>query len=217
MTSLWNRWWYGLCHRHRIELFSKVTIILEQSEWPIAKDAEPFSRRCNARHWQNVLRFGECLCLDIGKHLFFMGKNNSENLHSIKIDNGKTHCKTNVRDIWTVDIGIIRWDFWECPKAAGKVLHGNNYLWSMMKKSSVSCMQRFMYSQIMWYVLERWIRTQHQILFGNDSWIGSKIHHNTEHWTESTENRWNSSGIFSQDSPHCSSATKLKSYCWDWA
>ena len=26
----------------------------------------------------------------------------------------------------------------------------------------------------------------------------------------------NSSGIFSQDSPHCSSATKFKSYCWDW-
>ena len=39
-------------------------------------------------------------------------------------------------------------------------------------------------------------RTRYQILFGNDSWNGSKIHHNTEHWTQSTENRWNSSGIF---------------------
>ena len=28
------------------------------------------------------------------------------------------------------------------------------------------------------------------------SWNGSKIHHNTEHWTQATENRWNSSGIF---------------------
>ena len=68
-----------------------------------------------------------------------------------------------------------------------------------MKKSSVSRMQRFMYSQILCYVLERLIRTQHQILLGSDSWNGSKIHHNTEHWTQSTENRWNSSGIFSQD------------------
>ena len=34
----------------------------------------------------------------------------------------------------------------------------------MMKKSSVSRMQRFMYSQILCYVLERRIRTQHQIL-----------------------------------------------------
>ena len=33
------------------------------------------------------------------------------------------------------------------------------------------------------------IRTQHQILFGNDSWIGSKIHHNAELRTQLTENR----------------------------
>ena len=29
--------------------------------------------------------------------------------------------------------------------------------------------------------------------------------------------RWNSSGIFSQDSPHCSSATKSVSSCLKWA
>ena len=39
--------------------------------------------------------------------------------------------------------------------AIGKILHGNNYLWSMMKKSSVSRMQRFAYFQILCYVLER--------------------------------------------------------------
>ena len=42
--------------------------------------------------------------------------------------------------------------FLECLKSAGKVLHGHCYLWSMMKKSSVSRMQRFMYSQILCYV-----------------------------------------------------------------
>ena len=47
-----HRWWYGLWHRRRIEPFSKITIILAQGEWSIAKDAEPFSRRFNARHWQ---------------------------------------------------------------------------------------------------------------------------------------------------------------------
>ena len=45
--------------------------------------------------------------------------------------------------------------FSECLKSAGKVLHGNRNLWSMMKKSSVSRMQRFTYSQILCYVLER--------------------------------------------------------------
>ena len=47
-----HRWRYGLWHRHRIEPFSKITIILEQCEWSIAKDAGPFSWRCNARHRQ---------------------------------------------------------------------------------------------------------------------------------------------------------------------
>ena len=39
--------------------------------------------------------------------------------------------------------------FLECLKSASEILHGNNYLWSMMKKSSVSRMQRFPYSQIL--------------------------------------------------------------------
>ena len=30
----------------------------------------------------------------------------------------------------------------------------------------------------------------------NTSWRGSRVHHNTELWTQLTENRWNSSGIF---------------------
>ena len=33
--------------------------------------------------------------------------------------------------------------FLESLQSTGKILHGNNYLWSMMKKSSVYCMQRF--------------------------------------------------------------------------
>ena len=66
----------------------------------------------------------------------------------------------------------------------------------MMKKSSVSRTRRFTYFQILCYALERWIRTQHQILFGNDSWVGSRVHHNTELWTQLMVSRWNSSGMF---------------------
>ena len=99
----------------------------------------------------------------------------------------------------------------------GKILHGNNHLLSMMKKSSVSRMQRFMYFQILCCLLDKWIRDQHQILLGNSSWIGSKIHHNTELWTQVTENRWNSSGILSQESAHCSSSKKSKSWWTKWA
>ena len=45
-------------------------------------------------------------------------------------------------------------------------------------------------------------------VWGENS-VGSTIRR-TELWTQLTESRWNSSGIFSQDSPHCSSSTKSK-------
>ena len=67
-------------------------------------------------------------------------------------------------------------------------------------------------SQILCFVLERWIRTQYQTLLGNDSWNDSKIHHNTELWTQLTENRWNSSEMFSQDPLHCGSSKKVQKF-----
>ena len=134
----------------------------------------------------------------------FMRKNYSNNLHSVKKYRGKSHFDTDVWHIWKLIVG-------QSDEIYGVILHGNNYLWSVMKKSSVSRMQRLRHSQIPRYVLERWIRTQHPMLFGNDSWIGSKIHHKTELWTQLMVSQWNSSGIFHQDSPHCSSSTKSKS------
>ena len=53
--------------------------------------------------------------------------------------------------------------------------------------------------------------------FGETSWRGSRVHHNAELWTQLTVSQLSSSGIFSQDSPHCSSATKSKSSCLNWA
>ena len=86
--------------------------------------------------------------------------------------------------------------------------------WSLiMKKSAVSRTLRFAYFQILCYALEGCARTHNQIMHGKTHWRGSRFHHNTELWTRLTESRWNSSGIFSQDSPHCSSATKSKNSC----
>ena len=84
-------------------------------------------------------------------------------------------------------------------------------------KKSVSCTQRSTCSQILYYALERWTRTHSQTLHGKKDWRGSKVHQNTELWTKLMVSQWNSSGISSQDSPHCSSVTKSKSYCQDWA
>ena len=46
----------------------------------------------------------------------------------------------------------------------------NIYLWSVMKKSSVSCTQRSTYSQILYYALERWTRTNNQTLH-SEEWL----------------------------------------------
>ena len=142
----------------------------------------------------------------------FMAKNYSKKLHSIK-NTGKDITSKQMFKSWSNNqmrfMGWIQW--------VGKILHGDNNLWSVMKKSSVSRTRGFTYFQILWYALERCIRTQHQILFRKNSWVGSKIHHNTELWTQSTVSRWNSSGILFQDPPHCSSATKSKSSCQKWA
>ena len=80
-----------------------------------------------------------------------------------------------------------------------------------MKKSSVFSAQKSTSFQILYCVLERWTRTHNQILTGKTSWRGLQVHHNTELWTQLMVSQWNSSGIFSQDSPHCSSVTKSKS------
>ena len=50
---------------------------------------------------------------------------------------------------------------------------------------------------------------------GKKRLLGSRVHHKTELWTQLMVSSWNLSGIFSKDSPQCSSATKSKSYCQD--
>ena len=137
------------------------------------------------------MELGNVSVLDSGS-ICIHGKEYSDNLHSIK----NTRKDLTLKQVFEISekLTIEHSDemrFLECLKPAEKILHGNNYLWTMMKKSSVSHI--------------------HQILFGNDRWVGSKIHHNTELWTQLTENRWISSGIFSQDSLHCSSSKKSKS------
>ena len=55
-------------------------------------------------------------------------------------------------------------------------------------------------------------------MHGKRGWCGSGVHQNTELWTQLMVSQWNSSGMSSQDSPHCCSATKSKrSSCRIWA
>ena len=100
--------------------------------------------------------------------------------------------------------------FLEWFQSTGKILQGNNYLWSMMKKSSVSRMQRFVFSdsalclgkvnqnpisKTVWEEQLGWFKDSPQYRT-SDTIDG-----------EPMEFEWK----ISQDSPHCSSSTKSKS------
>ena len=97
----------------------------------------------------------------------------------------------------------------------GKIIHGNTCLWLMKKESSIFNAQRSTSFRILYCVLVRYTRTPYRTMHGNKDWSGSKVHRNTETWTDSTVRQWTSSEIFSQDSIRCSSMKKTKVYCWD--
>ena len=78
-----------------------------------------------------------------------------EKLHSIKNTGNDLTLKQMFDMSEKLIVGQSDEFFWSVSSQLGKILHGSICLWSMMKKSSVSRMQRFMYSQILCFVLER--------------------------------------------------------------
>ena len=183
-------------HRHRIEPFSKITIIHEQSECSIA--CWTVLQKISNSISSNILWFGECLCLRQWKRLFSW-KNYSDNLHASK----NTVDYITMKQMFEISEQLI---LGQSDEIVGvSQISWENSPWrhlSVVTDEQVISHShaKVMYFQNLWFVLERWIRTQHQILFEENSWVGSKIHHNTEFVTQLTENRWNSIGIFSQDS-----------------
>ena len=71
-----------------------------------------------------------------------VGKKCSDNLDSIK----KSWENLILKKIFEISVKLILEqsdDFFGVSQISWKVFHGDSYLWSMMKKSSVSRMQRF--------------------------------------------------------------------------
>ena len=83
----------------------------------------------------------------------FMVENYSENFNSIK-NTGNNITLKRMFDISEKLILQQSDENFGVSQISGKIFHGNNYLWSMMKKSSICRMQRFMYSQILFHVWE---------------------------------------------------------------
>ena len=100
----------------------------------------------------------------------FMGKNYSEILLSIK-NTGENLTLKKMSEI-SEELMLEQSDeIFGVSQSAGKVLHLNSHLWSRMKKSSV-----FSDSVL---CLGKMNQNPISNTVGNDSWNGSKIHHNT--------------------------------------
>ena len=107
--------------------------------------------------------------------------------------------------------------YMEYSNLPGRILHGNSYLWSVMKQSSVSRTRRFTYFSESVLCLGKMHQNPQSNTVWEDKLTWFKSFHITELWTQLMVSQWNSSGIFSQDSPRCSSSTKSKSSWPKWA
>ena len=152
----------------------------------------------------NILKYGECLCLQHFEHLYSWWRiTQTIGIPSKmqKISQGN-RCSTYLRSCYPDnEMRSMEW-----KQLIGKTLHGSICLWLVMHKSSAFSTQRFTYSQILYCVLERWTRTLNQILHGKTDGRGFKS--SPEYRAldridgEPMEFEW------SQDSPQCSSATQ---------
>ena len=144
---------------------------------------------------------------NIGISCVFMGKNYSDNWNSIKNTKDLT-----MKQMFDISAKLVS----EQDEIYGvKTIDWENSSWkyfSLIGDEQVSA-QKSTYFQILFCVLVRYTRIPNQTLHGNKDWSGSKLHRNTELWTELMVSQWDSSGTSSQDSIHCSSVKKFKSHC----
>ena len=133
---------------------------------------------------------------------FLMVKNFSDNWHSIKIQKiSQWNIFSYVRNWCSKDqMRSMEW-----KQVTWKTLHGSTCLdwcWTSHQSLAHKGLSVFRFSIVSWKDEER---------------SGSKVYRNTEPWIELMVSHMNSIGISSQDSSRCSSATKSKSHCQDWA
>ena len=140
----------------------------------------------------------------------FMVKNYSDNWHSIKNTENLTmkqmfdiseklvsEQSDEIFGMETIDSENSAWKYFSLvgDEQVINLLHTKVYVFS----DSVLCLGKMNENPQSNYAWEDRL-----------TWI--KVHQNTERWTELMVSQWNWSGISSQDSPHCSSVIKFKSY-----
>ena len=218
-TPIWkvcHRWWYGLWHR-RIEPYSKITYILDQSEWPIAKDVGPFSRRFHARQKQTFYDLVNVYVFDIGS-ICIHGKELLRQFTFHQKIQGKISLKSKCSRYLNSWYWNNQMRFFGVSNQLGKFfMETNSNLWSMMKKSSVSRMQKSLCT-LRFCVMSWKDESEPNIKYCLGATVGLvqrfiTIQNFVNNWRRPMEFEWN----ISQDSLHCSSSKKSNSSWAKWA
>ena len=144
----------------------------------------------------------------------FMEKNYSDNLHSIK-NTGKD---LTIKQMFDIPVKLVSEQSDEIYGVKTKNWENSSWKYlSLIGDEQVISLQRtsvYVFSDSV-LCLGKILENPNQTLHGKKNCRNSKVHRNTETLDridgEPMEFEWN----ISQDSPHCSSATKSKSYCRD--
>ena len=194
--------------RNRIRIVIGIQIILEQGEWSSPEK----TKRSSMKHTENDEKHSVIV---VNVHVFNIGtssihgKELPEHL-SIHCEHDRSHTQRNVRHIYEISVWT-RWDLWSGNNRLGKPfmeVFVFDRWWKSYQSSTHNGLRIFRFCFMPWKD-ER--EPTIKYCMGRQIGRGSKVHRNTETWTEVMVSQWNSSGIFSQDSPHCSSSTKSKS------
>ena len=159
----------------------------------------------------NILKYGECLCLQHWKHLYSWERI-TWRIHIPSKIQGKD---LTMKQMFDISEKLI-------AEQSDEIYGVNTINWSASSWKHLSLFgdeevispshaRVYVFSDYVLCLGEMSENPLSKILSGRTSWRGSKVHHNTELSTQLMVSHWNSSGIFSQDSPHCSSSTKSKS------
>ena len=201
-----HRWWWGgtLYTATEWNPFVQVTVVfLQRVNDRVRKILEPFFNSCNTRHRQTFLSFGECLCLSTLEASVFISKIQKNDLASKQMFDRSGKLTVGQSDEF----------FLEWLQLTGKESFMETIIFGQWLKKFISLLHAKVYVLIRFCVMSWKGESEPNI----QCCLGRKIElvqiftTIQNFGTQLTESRWNSSGIFSQDSPHCSSSAKSKS------
>ena len=155
IATEWNLSLRSRSSLHRVN--DRVRKILDQS----SKDAMQDSNKHSLIWWM-------CMSSTLEASVF-MGKNCSDRFTFHQKYREQSHFETDVWHIWKVDSRTIRGDFWSVSNQLGRFFMETIIFGQWWRSHlSIACKGLCIFL-ILCYVFEKWIKTQHQTLFGKKS------------------------------------------------